>query len=68
MRFRPNLVLDGVLDGGGYPEHRWAGRRIAVGTVLLRFTGHIRVEMRRAGSTGQDAVRIGILLSSTSDA
>jgi uncharacterized protein len=40
-RFRPNLVLDGVLDegGSGYPEHRWAGRRMAVGAVRLRFTG-----------------------------
>ena len=40
-RFRPNVVLDGVPDdgGSGYPEHRWAGRRMAVGTVRLRFTG-----------------------------
>jgi uncharacterized protein YcbX len=40
-RFRPNLVLDGVPTerGTGYPEHGWAGRRMAVGTVRLRFTG-----------------------------
>lgn len=40
-RFRPNLVLDDVADDSatGYPEHRWIGRRMAVGAVRLRFTG-----------------------------
>lgn len=37
-RFRPNLVLDDVL-GGGYPEHGWIGRRLAIGSLRLRFTG-----------------------------
>jgi len=39
-RFRPNLVLDGVLDelGTGYPEHDWIGRRMAIGALRLRFT------------------------------
>jgi hypothetical protein len=39
-RFRPNLVLDGVADepGTGYPEHAWLGRRMAIGTLRLRFT------------------------------
>jgi hypothetical protein len=39
-RFRPNLVLDGVLDepGTGYPEHGWIGRRMAIGALRLRFT------------------------------
>ncbi|GAA4725095.1 MOSC domain-containing protein [Phytohabitans rumicis] len=39
-RFRPNLVLSGVPDesGTGYPEHDWIGRRLAVGTMRLRFT------------------------------
>jgi uncharacterized protein YcbX len=39
-RFRPNLVLDGVPDDGRvrYPEHAWIGRRLAIGTVRLRFT------------------------------
>lgn len=40
-RFRPNLVLDGVPDelGSGYPEHGWIGRRMAIGTLRIRFTG-----------------------------
>jgi len=37
-RFRPNLVLDGAFDGTGYPEHGWVGRRMAIGTLRLRFT------------------------------
>jgi uncharacterized protein YcbX len=39
-RFRPNLILDGVPDDGGgpNPEHGWIGRRLAIGTVRLRFT------------------------------
>ena len=39
-RFRPNLVLDGVAGepGTGYPEHAWLGRRMAIGTLRLRFT------------------------------
>jgi MOSC domain-containing protein len=39
-RFRPNLVLDDVPDEGGtgYPEHGWIGRRMAIGTLRLRFT------------------------------
>lgn len=39
-RFRPNLVLDGVLDEPGtrYPEHGWIGRRMAIGALRLRFT------------------------------
>jgi uncharacterized protein YcbX len=39
-RFRPNLVLDDVPDDDrtGYPEHRWIGRRMAIGAVRLRFT------------------------------
>ncbi|MEU0602894.1 MOSC domain-containing protein [Streptomyces sp. NPDC006393] len=43
-RFRPNLVLDdapGEVDGdhaSGYPEHDWIGRRMAVGSLRLRFT------------------------------
>lgn len=40
-RFRPNLVLDEVHDdlGTGYPEHGWTGRRMAIGTLRIRFTG-----------------------------
>ncbi len=40
-RFRPNLVLDSVVDeqATGYPEHGWIGRRMAVGSLRLRFTG-----------------------------
>jgi uncharacterized protein YcbX len=40
-RFRPNLVLDGVPDDGRtrYPEHGWIGRRLAIGTLRVRFTG-----------------------------
>jgi uncharacterized protein len=39
-RFRPNLVLEGVVDtaGTGYPEHGWIGRRMAIGELRLRFT------------------------------
>ncbi|MGW0084762.1 MOSC domain-containing protein [Streptomyces sp. NPDC003393] len=43
-RFRPNLVLHGVQgegdrdDTGGYPEHGWIGRRMAIGSLRLRFT------------------------------
>jgi uncharacterized protein YcbX len=39
-RFRPNLVLDEVLDGlgTGCPEHGWIGRRMVIGTLRLRFT------------------------------
>lgn len=38
-RFRPNLVLDHVVDDGtGYPEHGWIGRRLAIGALRLRFT------------------------------
>lgn len=37
-RFRPNLVLDGVL-GSAYPESGWIGRRMAIGALRLRFTG-----------------------------
>lgn len=40
-RFRPNLLIDGVPDGvlhGGYPEHGWLGRRLAVGDAVVRFT------------------------------
>ncbi|GHE58860.1 molybdenum cofactor sulfurase [Streptomyces spiralis] len=43
-RFRPSLVLDdvpGEVDGdraGGYPEHEWIGRRMAIGSLRLRFT------------------------------
>jgi len=36
-RFRPNLVLDGVVDQA-YPEHRWIGRRMAIGALHVRFT------------------------------
>jgi uncharacterized protein YcbX len=36
-RFRPNLVLDGDL-GAGYPELGWIGRRMAIGSLRLRFT------------------------------
>ncbi|AWW41966.1 MOSC domain-containing protein [Streptomyces cadmiisoli] len=38
-RFRPNLVLDVPGDhASGYPEHRWIGRRMVIGTLRLRFT------------------------------
>lgn len=39
-RFRPNLLLDGAVDEGatGYPEESWAGRRMAIGGMRLRFT------------------------------
>ncbi|MFD0318550.1 MOSC domain-containing protein [Streptomyces flavalbus] len=39
-RFRPNLVLDDVPGdhATGYPEHDWIGRRMAIGTLRLRFT------------------------------
>jgi uncharacterized protein YcbX len=39
-RFRPNLVLDDVPGDHttGYPEHDWIGRRMAIGTLRLRFT------------------------------
>jgi len=39
-RFRPNLVLAGVLDEvrSGYPEHDWIGRRMAIGALRLRFS------------------------------
>jgi uncharacterized protein YcbX len=48
-RFRPNLVLAGALDAGapeqrspahGFPELGWLGRRLAIGSLRLRFTGH----------------------------
>jgi uncharacterized protein YcbX len=35
-RFRPNLVLD--VEGTGYPEHDWLGRRIRIGSATLRLT------------------------------
>jgi uncharacterized protein YcbX len=40
-RFRPNLVLDEVVDESatGCPELGWIGRRMAIGSVRLRFTG-----------------------------
>ncbi|MER6979178.1 MOSC domain-containing protein, partial [Streptomyces carpinensis] len=39
-RFRPNLVLDDVPgdQASGYPEHDWFGRRMAIGSLRLRFT------------------------------
>lgn len=38
-RFRPNLVLDVATDeDDAYPEHGWIGRRLAIGTLRLRFT------------------------------
>jgi uncharacterized protein YcbX len=43
-RFRPNLVIDDVPadvggdQAGGYPESDWVGRRMAVGSLRLRFT------------------------------
>jgi MOSC domain-containing protein len=35
-RFRPNFLIGG--DGDGFPEAEWAGRRLAIGDVVLQAT------------------------------
>lgn len=35
-RFRPNILLDWPDDGEAIPEHRWIGREIRIGDVVLR--------------------------------
>jgi uncharacterized protein YcbX len=35
-RFRPNLLLDAV-DGAGFPERAWVGRRVRIGGATLRI-------------------------------
>jgi len=37
-RFRPNLVVGGTEPGDPFPEHAWAGRRLALGDAVLRAT------------------------------
>ncbi|HBK17017.1 MAG TPA: Fe-S oxidoreductase, partial [Gammaproteobacteria bacterium] len=33
-RFRPNLLID--VDGEGFPENDWVGRRAAIGEAVLK--------------------------------
>jgi uncharacterized protein YcbX len=39
-RFRPNMLVD--TAGGGHPEHAWLGRRLRVGSAVLRVTSLCR--------------------------
>lgn len=36
-RFRPNLLID--LEGPGFAEDEWIGRRVAIGTAVVQITG-----------------------------
>src|SRR5262249_6635322 len=35
-RFRPNLLIDGG-DGAAFPEDRWVGATVQIGTLRLRI-------------------------------
>ncbi len=37
-RFRPNFLLDIPDAVGAYPEHSWEGKRVRLGTAVLRMT------------------------------
>ena len=39
-RFRPSILVD--TAGSGHPEHAWLGRRLRVGSVVLRATSLCR--------------------------
>ncbi len=35
-RFRPNLLLDDTASSGDFPEEAWAGKRLQIGSVILK--------------------------------
>ncbi len=37
-RFRPNLLVGDTAEGEPFPEHGWAGRRLRIGSAVLRAT------------------------------
>jgi uncharacterized protein len=36
QRFRPNILVDGLIDGAAYPEDAWVGATLRIGALRMR--------------------------------